>query len=314
MIHICTHSDKNYLLKGMALNHSLEKAIQCDYTLHYLCLDDEIYKALVKYNHRFIKPMRIAELEQKDKNIALARKMKKSNYGDDYSAFAWALSSIWINYCLKNFVPADDRLFYADSDIYFYTTPMDLIRDAIINSPNESVGIHRHRFGPFKIHFDKTNPVGEFNVGVLNFKNNLQGNFICERWKNLVLDPEGEHFKEYGTCGDQKWWDLLWMEYNGMSVYLMDKDGGRNGHMAPWNCSEYQKIDFESKKVLYYGTEQNLVFYHFSHFTADFEKDIWSSSLNGEWKPDRDPEVAKIYQHYFDIQKQLKNQLESLKV
>lgn len=297
MQYYCTYSDKNYLLKGLALNQSLSETIECDYVLFYLCLDDETYNTLVKLDHRFIHPVNIKELEEQDKNIALARKLGASQYGDDYSAFCWALSAIWINFCLKNFVPEGAQLVYADSDIYFYAP---IVQGMSV----DTMGIHTHRFSTYDY---KTNPVGEFNVGVMIFRNNSLGNTLCEIWKNWILNIHHPERDLYGTCGDQKWLDKLYRQYE-QAITVFDLKGNL-GHIAPWNSSEAEALNFNDRKFTFKGRTQVLAFYHFSHFRIDWLKGTWHSSTKGEWAPERDPEIHKIYQHYFEVQQKIKTQL-----
>lgn len=294
MMHFCTYSDIKYVYKGLALNQSLSETIECDYTLYYLCLDDETFELLSHLELPNIKPVHIHSLQMHD--IKRAKQLGADQFGDKETVFIWSLSAIWINFCLKKLVPKDEILTYADADIYFYTMP-----DANYFLVDRSVGIHKHRFTPKGEKYDvKTNPVGEFNVGVMMFKNDYWGNYICETWKNWILNTHKPDYELYGTCGDQKWLDKMYNLYR-QHISVFDEEVNI-GHLAPWNYMHCEKIDFE-KKEIYRHKWQILLFYHFSHFNTDFKK--WTSSNHGEWKPEINEEVKKIYEHYFETLKKI---------
>ena len=50
MINICTLSDKNYFRYGLAMYDSLLEQCEQDFTLYYLCLDDETHDKLKEMN------------------------------------------------------------------------------------------------------------------------------------------------------------------------------------------------------------------------------------------------------------------------
>ena len=50
MINLCTLSDKNYFRYGLAMHDSLLEQCEQDFTLYYLCLDDETYDTLKEMN------------------------------------------------------------------------------------------------------------------------------------------------------------------------------------------------------------------------------------------------------------------------
>ena len=64
MINICSLSDKNYLRYGMALYDSLIANCEQEFTLHYLCMDDETYDAISKLNLDHINLVRMQEVEK----------------------------------------------------------------------------------------------------------------------------------------------------------------------------------------------------------------------------------------------------------
>jgi len=281
MNYYCTHSDKNYLAKGIAMCKSiLEKDVNA--VIYYLCLDDETYKGVLNYTKKeFIAlslvPVHIHSLEKFDKQLIELKNCKPSNYGTAYSQYCWALTPYLCWYLLHHELEEGNRLLYCDADLYFYKTPT-LIFDAC---KHKSVGIHTHRFSSYD---PETNDVGEFNVGCVYFKNDASGRKVSEFWKGCMLNPENQYAAKYGTCGDQKYLDLFIPLFGTENIAVFDRDTNPIiFHGAPWNFSEYD-----------YNNGVNLVFNHFSHFKTDFNGN-WSSSNHGEWAPENTHQKVKEF-------------------
>lgn len=176
-MYYCTLSDKKYLLQGLALYNSLLK-FEKDFILYWLCLDEETYNELTELKSRNIYPVMLSYLEHKDAELVKAKSNPACLYGTQYSQYCWALTPYFINFVLKNFVEEGKPLMYIDSDIVLYQSPQLILNDI----GNKSIGIHSHR-GEAK--YDVlTNPVGEFNVGVVVIKNNEIGIQCSEWWKD----------------------------------------------------------------------------------------------------------------------------------
>lgn len=291
MKYFCTHSDQNYLAKGLAMYNSVISTMQEDFTMFYLCLDDKTYntiKALCQRSgYKKLRPIQLNHLFTK-KALEKLKSNPRSEYGDEYSQFCWALTPYFTWWLMLYMVPDNDELLYCDADLYFYHSP-----EHIFNAcSNHSVGIHRHRFSNYN---PDTNNVGEFNVGCVYFRNNGAGFKVAEFWKCLMQNPNNEYAKKYGTCGDQKYWDLLYPMFRG-NICIFDVDDSNIAHGAPWNFSHYKFI--QPDRVSFKEREQLLVFNHFSHFNSDGRE--WRSSNHGEWAPEEQgEEIKKHYQHYF---------------
>lgn len=292
-MYYCTLSDKKYLLQGLALYNSLLK-FEKNFILYWLCLDEETYDALTELKSRNIYPIMLSYLEHKDKELVKAKSNPACLYGTQYSQYCWALTPYFMNFVLKNFVEEGKPLMYIDSDIVFYHSPQLILNDI----GSQSIGIHSHR-GESK--YDITNPVGEFNVGVVVIKNNEIGMQCSEWWKHCLLNPDNEYYKIYGTCGDQKYLDLFIPLFKDVCVF----DRMNCGYLSPW-CFDNATTD---KKVIYKGKVQPVVFYHFSHFNYDLEKNTWSDSIQKEWNPARRPEIQQYYEEYFQLIKNINKSL-----
>ena len=151
-----------------------------------------------------------------------------------------------------------ESVMYIDSDIYFYQDPK-LVYDEI---GDKSVGIIRHR------HNTSLSVDGEFNVGIIYFKNDEAG-IECLRWWNdavlLGTTPE------LSTCGDQKYLEGFVPRF-GDSVCVIDET---IAHGAPWNFRLYVYDYIDEGNVIWGDKVQPLVFNHFSKFGYADDGRIW---------------------------------------
>lgn len=280
MLHFCTLCDKNFLLKGLALHRSLKKTIRLPFKLYWLCIDAETYDALVKINLPEIVPFALSALEAE--HLALAEQKEKqlnSKYGSPYENYVWSLTPFFVNYLLyQHFIEPNEKLTYIDSDIYFYRSP-----EIILNTVGtKTIGLHTHRFGCPKDKKDKI-IAGWYNVGVVVFTKNDNGLKISDLWSYWVFNQDNEYYKQYGTCGDQKYLELF-EEIIGLDDVCVFDEHPQISHRAPWCVEE------DSKPV---------VFFHFSHFTHNFEKDFYSDSRKGEWNPTKFKHIHPYYDNYW---------------
>ena len=279
-MYYCTHSDKNYLAKGITLVKNIlshdENAL-----IFYLCLDDETYNTVKELDN--VEAIRIRKLEQNYPELLAYKQLNhKSNYGDAHSQYCWALTPFLIWHLLHSsfamFYEVKE-IIYCDADLYFYDSPIKIAESC----KNKSVGIHSHGFSSYD---PQTNDVGEFNVGCLYFKNNPIGQKVSTTWKNWLLNPQNEYAQKYGTCGDQKYLDLFIPLFGAENICVFDREANIL-HAAPWNVTNYD-----------YSKPVDLLFYHFSHFNTDFNGN-WRSSNHGEWMPERDiPYIKYLYEQY----------------
>lgn len=276
----CTHSDINYLAKGIALCNSI---LETDPTaqIYYLCMDvltfDRIFKL---FNHKNVTPIYINDLLKKDdKLVQLKNSGHTSNYGNAHSQFCWALTPYFIDYLLN--LLTINNLLYCDADLYFYESPQAIF-DAC---KYKSVGIHTHGFSTYD---PETNDVGEFNVGCVYFKNDETGKKIANFWADCMLNPQNQYAAKYGTCGDQKYLDLFIPLFGAENIAVFDRDTNPAiKHGAPWKFTNYD-----------FNQPQQMLFNHFSHFKTDFNGN-WSSSDHGEWAPENyHQKVKEFYIHY----------------
>lgn len=283
MKNFCTIADYDFLTRVLALNKSL-KNFSSNYTLHLLCLDNKIYDSINDKNIKLYKienllkdeilfkaknnpPSREAILNT-NKNIEKAKNLQ----------FIWSLSAYFTWYCLEN-LECEDVL-YIDSDIYFFNS----LENLYSNLNNVSVGIVEHRCETSTLN-------GKYNVGIVYFKNDINGYKCATWWKNCLLFTDHEFYMSHGTCGDQKYLELFSKLFS--NVVVLDKF---IGHLAPWNFHEHL---YKGKKIIWRGLEQDLLYCHFSNFKPDFKNNTYIPAqrhgiiqLNNEY-------IKKIYDTYF---------------
>lgn len=274
------------MMQGLALYNSLQKH-EKEFKLYWLCIDDETYTQLKRLDFKNIVLFRLSHFESQDESLRNAKLNPACLYGTQYSQYCWALTPYFINYILNFYTLEDKMLMYIDSDIIFYESPRHILNDI----GDCSIGIHSHR-GESK--YDVvTNPVGEFNVGVVVFRNDEIGRQAAAWWKNCLLNTDNKYYKVYGTCGDQKYLDLFIPLFKSVCVF----DRKTCGYLAPWCFDNVTHLEDE-KSIIYKGIKQKVIFYHFSHFTYDLSLGIWNDSYNGEWHPGKNIFVKKYYQDY----------------
>ena len=243
MKQFCTLSDKKYLKQGKALISSLKKVHPLPCELYYLCLDDETYNELE--GEDFVTRVKLSEVEQYRESILRYKKRTP------YNEYCWSLASTFCRYLLeKKNIP---DILYIDSDIYFYLNPLIIYQEL----GNKSIGIIRHR------HNTSSSVDGEFNVGIVYFRNDRAGLSCLRWWNDCIL--EGNR-PDLATCGDQKYLEEFLPLY-GDSVCVLDKTFA---HGAPWNFRLYVYDDYPSDGSVIWGDKkQPLVFNHFSKFSLE---------------------------------------------
>ncbi len=268
MKHICTASDKNYLLKGLTLFESLCDTTE-NFVLHYLALDDEAFDILClpENQERFSGRLLVYSYREFPNLLSLK--------DSDYYLYCCASASV----LCSHFASGSNDIVYVDSDILFHKN-IDVIYDAI---GDNSVGIFRHR------QFTSPRPEGFFNVGVVYFKSDDIGRYVSSWWEDAVLN---KRLPEFATCGDQKYLDVF--PYMCKGKLFID---GNIGHGAPWLWQLYSPV--RDGVISWEGEEQELIFSHFS--ALQVEPFIPSTSHHCYTPPAmyQTPWLKKIYMDYY---------------
>ena len=292
MKNFCSISDVNFYHKISALNQSLLK-YNSDYKLHLLCIDDQIYnKMLYKKN---VICYRLTDLLKKDKIFSQSQNNPPSReaiinaQGNRTKAerlqFIWTLSPYFTWWCLEN-LEIDDLL-YIDSDIYFFADYNKLYKH--LEDCSVAVVEHRCPYNPDN---------GEYNVGIVYFKNDYDGYRCCTWWKNCLLLTNHEFYVSHGTCGDQKYLELfpkLFAKVKVLDPFI--------GHLAPWNFLYHS---YEGDKIIWKNQKQELLYCHFSNFKTLDEGGYSLARRHGLPTPPNNF-VKKIADEYYNCLMETKN-------
>lgn len=292
MKNFCCVADFNFLHRVLALDNSLKK-FSNNYTLHLLCLDQQIYNQI---NSNTIKKYLFEDLLKADPFLEKSKNNKPSeealiNCARNYEKakrlqFVWSLSAYFSWFCLEKLGIED--ILYIDSDIYFF----DDWRKVYDNIKEEdSVGLVEHR-----CHYNPKN--GKYNVGIIYFKNNFDGYKCVTSWKNWLLIENNEFAKTHGSCGDQKYLELFPKLFQ--NVFIFDF---YFGHLAPWNLNNHQ---YNNNKIFWNGKEQDLMYYHFSNFSPNFENNTYIPAPRHGVTNLQNSFLKKLNDEYFQSLKEVK--------
>ncbi len=253
---ICILSDFNYLTYGITLIDSLLRTSSVPICIHYLCMDDKSYKILnTLYNNNIVLYNENILLE-KNKQLQLLK-------DTHYIYYLYTLSSEFTKYLID--VKKCESVTYIDSDICFHKD-IQIIYNEI---KNKDVGIFKHRFPEGLEHNAKL--YGEFNVGVVYFKNSKKGREVLNWWNDAVLYKK---YPELANCGDQQYLDMFPKMCSEDEIYIDDNIG----HGAPWNWRSYSLDNIDNYKVIYKGQKQPYVFSHFSKFKYNIKSNTYTNS------------------------------------
>lgn len=276
----CTLSDKNYLIQGLTLYNSLIKT-QSDFLLHYLCLDDYSFNKLKEINSEKLIPYHINFFLEKD---PLLKELKET----DYWYFCMTLGSYFSNYLIEQNL---NSITYIDSDVFLYKS----LNDLTYEFNNKEIAIFKHRqFDGFR-----NRPEGNFNVGLVYFKNGKFGKKVLKWWSDAVLFRK---YPELATCGDQKYLDKF-PELCPEEFIFID---GNIGHGAPWQWQLYDFTKYFNKNTIFYKNDQQEIFFnHFSQFKFNLlNNEYVPSTMHHIYTPLEDykkiTELKKIYDDYFN--------------
>jgi hypothetical protein len=277
MKNLCTVSDINYSIKGLTLFESLCEHSE-NFILHYLCIDQESYDFLKKYENEKLLIYNVGDLINSDSNL-------KNLRDSEYKYFCWALASYFSNYLLKKNI---DSITYIDSDIFFHQS-IQTIFDEI---SNKDVGIFRHR----QFELNSYRPEGLYNVGVVFFKNSETGLKVSDWWKDAVLYRK---YPRLSTCGDQKYLDEFTNLCYSNEIFV----DGNIGHGAPWQWQLYNFDNYEEDgTIIWNGKKQKLIFSHFSQFEYN-QKEYIPSKMHHIYTPLSSyiniSGLKKIYDDYY---------------
>jgi len=118
-----------------------------------------------------------------------------------------------------------------------------------------------------------------------------------------MLDPDNKHAEEYGTCGDQKYLELIFKHHDCQILEI--------GHGAPWNFRFHHYTD-DPSRIGYKAAEHDMIYNHFSHFNHDDNE--YRVDFKGEWGNvlDIHPVIGAWYDHYWEAIKSAEAELRDI--
>jgi hypothetical protein len=264
----CTYFDKNYLSRGLALYHSLQRHSP-KFRLFVLCLDDETHQILTRQAYPHVTVVARAELEKHDPEL-LATRPQRSRV-----EYYFTTTPCWLRFIFDRF-PEVQRLTYVDADLYFFASPAPLFEEMA----DASIAIVEHRFLP---RWREHEANGRFNVGWLSFRRDEQGLGCVDWWRERCIEwcfdrVEGERY------ADQKYLDqwprlfprLRVMQHKGVNV-------------APWNLGNWPVLNTPGGITV---GDQPLICFHF-HQLKQVLGPVYSTGL-AAWKVPLDGNLRRI--------------------
>ena len=236
----CTYFDHNYLPRGLALYHSLQRHAQ-GAELWVLCLSEACHRALVALDLPHLVAVRMADFEAANADVAATRPSRSQ------IEYYFTCSPAWILFVLESNAGAE-WVTYLDSDLFFFTSP-----DPIYDEMNDAAfGIVPHRFSRG---LEDQRRFGLYNVGWVSARKRDDGIAVLRWWRERCIEwcydrVEGDRF------ADQRYLDRMPELFDG--VHVISHLGA---NLAPWNLADC-RIEWNNGRIEIEG-RYPLVFFHF---------------------------------------------------
>ncbi|MDO8401205.1 MAG: hypothetical protein Q7T45_25690 [Bradyrhizobium sp.] len=236
----CTYFDHNYLSRGLALYHSLQRHAP-GAQLWVLCLNEQCYGTLTKLALPNLILRSLAQFEAEDREVAATRSARS------LIEYYFTCSPAWMRFVMSN-EPEAEWVTYLDGDLFFFESPEVIYREL----QDASVAIIPHRFTARMARLRK---FGTYNVGWVGARNDPDGISVIMWWREKCIEWCHDYV-DGGRFADQGYLD----SFPGLSsrVKVIENVGA---NLAPWNVGNYQ-IDFRDNRVMI-DAMHPLIFFHF---------------------------------------------------
>jgi hypothetical protein len=236
----CTCFDRNYLSRGLALYHSLQRHAP-DSRLWVLCLDQACHQVLVKLGLPGLVPIGLTDFEAADPEVAATRSSRS------LIEYYFTCSPAWLQYVLEREASCEWAT-YLDGDLFFFESPEWIFSEL----ENASFAITPHRYTP---RLEKLRKFGIYNVGWVGARNDSDGIAVVKWWRSKCIEwcydyVDGDRFADQGY--------LQALATRFPRVKAIENVGA---NLAPWNIGNY-RIEFRATEVLIDATHP-LIFFHF---------------------------------------------------
>lgn len=236
----CTYFDHNYLSRGLALYHSLQRHTPGS-RLWVLCLSDACHQTLAALDLPNLVPVRLPDFEAADAEVAATKSVRST------IEYYFTCTPAWMRFVLQREADAE-WITYLDGDLYFFASPAviyDELQDA-------AAAIIPHRYTAALARMRK---FGTYNVGWVGAHNDADGLAVVEWWRQRCIEWCHDYV-DGGRFADQGYLDEFPARFRRVKIIA---NVGAN--LAPWNVGNYA-IDYQANRVVLDGG-QHLVFFHF---------------------------------------------------
>ena len=250
----CTYFDHNYLPRGLALYHSLQRHAP-GAELWVLCLSEACHRALLALDLPKLVAVRMVDFEAANADVAATRPSRSQ------IEYYFTCSPAWILFVLES-NPDAEWVTYLDSDLFFFASP-----DPIYDEMNDAAfGIIPHRFSRG---LEDQRRFGLYNVGWVSARRRDDGIAVLRWWRERCIEwcydrVEGDRF------ADQRYLDSMPELFSG--VHVISHLGA---NLAPWNLADCRlewndgRIEIERRYPLvffhFYGVKRSGDYYFNGH-------------------------------------------------
>ena len=249
----CTYFDHNYLTRGLALYHSLQRHAP-GARLWVLCLSEPCYRTLSALGLPNLVLCRLADFEAADPEVAVMRSTRST------IEYYFTCSPAWLRY-VRDQEPAADWVTYLDSDLFFYSSP-ETIYDELGDA---AVALVPHRYTK---KLTRLHEYGTYNVAWVGVRNDPEGRSVIDWWRQRCIEWCHD-FVQDDRFADQKYLDA----FPGLSsrVKVIQHVGA---DVAPWNIGNYRVACTDRQVTV---SDQPLIFFHFQGLRKDFVFFVFTS-------------------------------------
>ena len=224
-VYFCTYFDANYLDKGLALAHSLER-VSGAYTLYVLALDEKC-EAVLKSEA----PPHVTVLSLNEFETPAQRELRA---GRRLAEYYWSLTPSLVQYLLARYELPECT--YIDADMRFFSDPAPMLQ--ALADAGASVGVVEHGFRDSVRGRNLVRNFGPYCVEFNTFVNDERGAAALAWWRARC-----EESTSVETGGDQKYLSDWTERFPGVYVH---KNAG--GGVAPWNIGKYALVPAGKKQ------------------------------------------------------------------
>jgi hypothetical protein len=267
----CTYFDHNYLSRGVALYHSLQRHAP-GARLWVLCLSEPCFEILQQLALPFLLPVKLSAFEAADPETAATRISRKT------VEYYFTCTPGWMLHVSER-EPAAAWITYLDGDLYFFGSPDPIYSEL----EGAAAAIVPHRFTAKLLGLRR---YGTYNVGWVGARNDARGVAILKWWRERCIEWCFD-YADGGRFADQGYLDQFPIRFT--DVAIVDHPGA---NLAPWNIGGYD-ITFRDNQVLVDGRSP-LIFFHFQGMRR-----AWGCFVFNSHRVHRAPFTAIMREHVY---------------